>query len=251
MGKAHYINATLHFFLFALALLEKNGQSPLLSPQWLDLKPTHFLRDLLTWHLGQCAQGGHSPELIYAVRPCFAVCALLWDAAAVSLLIRTEGTVWLTLISLACFKWTIHGCHLSLSLYRGKSHHIVFLHLPIYWIQTLQRRYYWHQIAAMMTKAIFSFTPIEPFTPSSKVYSLNILKRKVYYHLHARVNRKLFNLLFHISNSGFCETKLWSVAANLLSYWSNKIILHLNVWIHCSWSVIVSPNPKFELWSNR
>ena len=126
MGKAHYINATLHFFLFALALLENNGQSPLLSPQWLDLKPTHFLRDLLTWHLGQCAQGGHSPELIYAVRPCFAVCALLWDAAAVSLLIRIEGTVWLTLITLACFKRTIHGCHLSLSLYRGKSHHIVF-----------------------------------------------------------------------------------------------------------------------------
>ena len=128
---------------------------------------------------------------------------------------------------------------------------LCFLHLPIYWIQTLQRRYYRQQIAAMMTKAIFPCTPIEPFTPSSKVYSPNILKRKVYYHLQASVNRKLFNLLFHISNSRFGETKLWIVADNLLSYWSNKITLHLNAWLHCSWLVIVSPNPKFVLWSNR
>ena len=72
-----------------------------------------------------------------------------------------------------------------------------------------------------------------------------------YYHLQASVNRKLFNLLFHVSNSGFGETKLWSVAGNLLSYSSNKIILHLDVWLHCSWSVIVSPNLKFESWNNR
>ena len=38
--------------------------------------------------------------LLYAVRPCFAVCALLGDAAAVGLLVGTAGTVWLALICL-------------------------------------------------------------------------------------------------------------------------------------------------------
>ena len=169
MGKAHYINATLHFFLFALALLEHNGQSPLLSPQWLDLQPTQFLRfsDLAPRSV-RTRRAFTRPRVCSTSVFC-SLCTALRCCGSRSVGWNRKECV---------LPWSASS---GLGLYRGKSHHIVFLHLPIYWIQTtLQRRYYWQQIAAMMKKAILSCTPIEPFTSSSKVYSPNILKRNVW-----------------------------------------------------------------------
>ena len=76
------------------------------------------------------------------------------------------------------------------------------------------------------------------FGPAGLMHRFILLKK--YYHLQASVNRYLFNL-FHVSNSGFGDTKPSSVAGHLLSYW-----LNLNAWLHCSWSVIVPPNPEVE-----
>ena len=45
--------------------------------------------------------------------------------AAVGLLAGTEGTVWLALISLVCFKWTIHGCFESQFMSRHIPSHCV------------------------------------------------------------------------------------------------------------------------------
>ena len=43
--------------------------------------------------------------------------------------------------------------------------------------------------------------------------------------------------------------QVWLAIFNFLLV--EPIILHLNVWLHCSWSVIVSPNPEVETWNNR
>ena len=68
-----------------------------------------------------------------------------------------------------------------------------------------------------------------------------------YFHLH------LHPIYFGLVQPFASKTDQdWSsVADNLLSYWPQPIILCLNVWLHCSWSVIVSPNSEFEMWNSR
>ena len=66
---------------------------------WIFLPHNFFMTFWLGILVSSQKEGIHQSSFD-AVCPCFAVCALLWGAAAVGLLVRTEeGIVWLTLIS--------------------------------------------------------------------------------------------------------------------------------------------------------